>query len=452
MLDPKVLRDDLDRAIRGMRLRGDEQAERSVRDAAAADRQRRQRIQEVEVLRARRNEVSQAIGLAKREGRDAADEIRAMRDVARQIKLLDQQLRGVEEAMSEALLHVPNIPDERVPPGEEGSGPVLSEFGTKREGDIPPHWEIGEAVAGPGSRAPVLDLARGAKVSGSGFVFLTGGGARLSRALIQFMLDLHTAEHGYLETAPPLMVSRASLTATGHLPKFEDDVYRTDPDDLFLVPTAEVPLTSMHAGEILDGDDLPLAYVAHTPCFRREAGAAGRDTRGMLRVHQFDKVELVRLCRPEHTIDQLELLTRHAERVLELLELPYRRVLLPAGDLGFANAITYDLEVWAPGVGNWLEVSSCSSYTDFQARRGMIRFRRETGQRPELVHTLNGSALALARIIVALLENGYHGSGEVLLPTVLHPYLGFDKLEPINPAAGSKPEYASQTQTGQPGT
>ena len=327
------------------------------------------------------------------------------------------------------------------PPGEEGEGPVLAEWGQPRRDGVPPHWELGSGhglgqvpfeIRYPGGSAPALDLERGAKVAGSGFPLLVGAGARLSRGLIQFMLDLHSREHGYLEVAPPLMVSRDSMTATGHIPKFEEDAYRTDPDDLFLVPTAEVPLTNLHRDEMLGGEDLPLAYVAHTPCFRREAGAAGKDTRGMLRVHQFDKVELVRICRPEDSVEQHELLTRHAERVLELLEVPYRRVLLPGGDLGFANAITYDLEIWAPGVGAWLEVSSCSSYTDYQARRGNIRFRPAQGEKPEFAHTLNGSALALARLIVVLLEIGYREGEGILLPEVLHSYVGFERLEPIS--------------------
>ena len=246
------------------------------------------------------------------------------------------------------------------------------------------------------------------------------------------MLDLHVREHGYLEIAPPFLMNRESMTGTGHIPKFEADAYRTEPDDLFLVPTAEVPLTNLHRGEVIENDDLPLTYVAHSPCFRREAGAAGRDTRGLLRVHQFDKVELVRICRPGESVDELELLTRHAERVLKLLELPYRRVLLPIGDLGFANAITYDLEIWAPGVGSWLEVSSCSSYTDYQARRSNIRYRPSPGDSPRFVHTLNGSALALARLIVVLLETGYRKGSGITFPEVLHPYLGFERLTPIS--------------------
>jgi seryl-tRNA synthetase len=243
------------------------------------------------------------------------------------------------------------------------------------------------------------------------------------------MLDLHTEEHGYTEVAPPFLVNRAALTGTGQLPKFEEDLYRTEPDDMFLVPTAEVPVTNLHAGELLAEADLPIAYVAYTPCFRREAGAAGRDTRGMLRVHQFDKVELVRLVAPESAPEQLELLTRHAETVLERLELPYRRILLPGGDLGFANALTYDLEVWAPGVGRWLEVSSCSSYTDYQARRAELRYRPDGGGKPRHVHTLNGSGVALARTIVALLETRREADGGVTMPDALRPYVGFERIE-----------------------
>ncbi len=275
----------------------------------------------------------------------------------------------------------------------------------------------------------ILDLERGAKIAGSGFPMLKGDGARLQRALATWMVDLHRDEHGYREVTPPFMVNREAMLGTGHLPKFEDDAYRTEPDDLFLVPTAEVPVTNMHRDEILEPDALPLRYVAYTPCFRREAGSAGRDTRGLLRVHQFDKVELVRLERPEASEEALERLTGHAERVLEALGLPYRRILLPTGDLGFGNAITYDLEVWSAGVGEWLEVSSCSLYGDYQARRANVRFRPEPHAGPEFVHTLNGSGVALARTMVALLENGQREDGTVELPEPLHPYMGRGTLE-----------------------
>ncbi len=437
MLDLRSLRKDPEAATALLKRRGDPAVIELLVETLERDEERRRLIGEVEVLKARRNEASKEIGELKRRGEDAAEKIERMQAVAASIRELDARLAEVEQAVRDGLLSLPNFPDERVPEGGEGEGEIVREWGERRDPGGPPHWEIGEShgngstpAYGPGP-APALDLERGSKISGSGFPVLVGAGARLSRALIQFMLDLHTREHGYLEVAPPLLVSRSSMIATGHLPKFEEDAYRTDPDDLFLVPTAEVPLTNLHRDEILAGDDLPLAYVAHTPCFRREAGAAGRDTRGMLRVHQFDKVELVRLSAPDDSSDQLELLTGHAEAVLERLELPYRRVLLPSGDLGFANAITYDLEAWAPGVGQWLEVSSCSLYTDYQARRANMRFRPQPGSGPEYVHTLNGSALALARIIVALLENGYREGEGVSLPAAIHPYLGFERLEPL---------------------
>jgi len=438
VLDVRRLREEPEETIRGLARRGDPSLEPLVRSVLATDARRRTLIAEVEELKAERNRASKAIGEAKARGEDPEAAIREMQGVAGRIRTLDAELSDVEDRLRDALLVIPNIPDERVPPGVEGEGPVLAEWGDPRIGEVPPHWDLGAThggpvrVAYPGGGAPALDLERGAKVAGSGFPLLVGAGARLSRALIQFMLDLHTREHGYLEIAPPLLVNRESMTATGHIPKFEEDAYRTDPDDLFLVPTAEVPLTNLHRDEILDGDDLPLAYVAHTPCFRREAGAAGKDTRGLLRVHQFDKVELVRLCRPEESVEQHELLTRHAERVLELLDVPYRRIMLPGGDLGFANAITYDLEIWAPGVGAWLEVSSCSSYTDYQARRGNIRFRRGAGEKPEFVHTLNGSGIALARLVVVLLETGYREGGGIELPEALHGYVGYDRLEPLS--------------------
>ena len=440
MIDLKELRTAPEVVIEAMVRRGDDKAEQLVHATLQADEERRRLIGEVELRKAERNAASKAIGAAKGRGEDSDAEILEMQKVSSSIKVLDADLARVEAEIRDCLLQIPNVPDERVPPGEEGDGQVLVEWGTPRVDEVPPHWELGEShgyseTTGsqyPGGPPPALDLKRGAQIAGTGFPLLVGGGARLSRALVQFMLDLHVREHGYLEVAPPFLMNRESMTGTGHIPKFEDDAYRTEPDDLFLVPTAEVPLTNLHRGEIIDNADLPLAYVAHSPCFRREAGAAGRDTRGLLRVHQFDKVELVRICQPEESVDGLELLTRHAERVLELLELPYRRVLLPIGDLGFANAITYDLEIWAPGVGSWLEVSSCSSYTDYQARRSSIRYRPSPGDSPRFLHTLNGSALALARLIVVLLETGYREGSGIALPEVLHPYLGFERLTPIS--------------------
>ena len=424
MLDIRSLRDDPETARSSLARRGDPELDGMLDRALRLDARRREILGEVETLKAERNDASRRIGDRKRRGEEADDLIAAMQGVADRIRELDRQLAATEEEMRDTLLMLPNLPDERVPAGGEGEFEVVREWGeptgSPDEGSVP-HWDIGEALG-------VLDLERGARVAGSGFPLLVGRGARLSRGLIQFMLDLHTQEHGYLEVAPPLLVNREALIGTGQLPKFEEDLYRTDPDDLFLVPTAEVPVTNLHAGELLAEEDLPIAYVAHTPCFRREAGAAGRDTRGMLRVHQFDKVELVRLTTPEASPDELEQLTRHAETVLERLELPYRRILLPVGDLGFANAITYDLEVWSPGVGRWLEVSSCSSYTDYQARRSDTRYRPAGGGKPVHVHTLNGSGVALARTIVALLETFRQPDGSVAMPDALRPWVGFDRL------------------------
>ena len=423
MLDLRAFRTGGDEARERLARRADPGIQEALDRALSLDARRRELISEVEVLKARRNDVSREIGIRKREGAEAADLIADMQQVADQIRDLDTVLQGVEEDLRTQLLTIPNVPDDRVPAGGEGDFEVIREWGAlpQLECEARPHWDIGADLG-------ILDLERGAKIAGSGFPMLIGAGARLSRGLIDFMLDIHTVEHGYVEVAPPFLTNRDCLIGTGQLPKFEEDQYRTEPDDLFLIPTAEVPVTNMHRGEILDGRELPRAYVAYTPCFRREAGAAGRDTRGLLRVHQFDKVELVRFTRPEDSPDELERLTRHAETVLERLELPYRRILLAAGDLGFSNSITYDLEVWSAGVGKWLEVSSCSSYTDYQARRADIRYRPEGKGKPAPVHTLNGSAVALARTIVALLENNLQKDGSVLVPEALRDYVRQERL------------------------
>jgi seryl-tRNA synthetase len=418
VLDLRAFRTGAEDARERLARRGDPGVLEALDRALAEDSVRREIISEVEVLKARRNDVSREIGVRKRDAADAADLIDDMQRVADRIRELDGDLHRVEQVLRTELLAIPNIPDDRVPVGGEGDFEVVREWGDlpELECEPRPHWDIGAELG-------ILDLERGAKIAGSGFPLLVGAGARLSRALIDFMLDLHTREHGYTEIAPPFLANRDSLIGTGQLPKFEEDQYRTDPDDLFLIPTAEVPVTNMHRGEILDGRDLPKAYVAYTPCFRREAGAAGRDTRGLLRVHQFDKVELVRFTRPEDSPAELELLTRQAESVLEKLELPYRRILLAGEDLGFANAITYDLEVWSAGVQRWLEVSSCSSYTDYQARRADIRYRPDGTGKPAPLHTLNGSAVALARTMVALLENNLRKDGSVLVPEALRDYV-----------------------------
>jgi seryl-tRNA synthetase len=317
---------------------------------------------------------------------------------------------------------IPNITLPDVPEGGEAANKVVRSWGDPRPAaGVVPHWEIGEKLG-------ILDLAAGAKIAGSGFIVLRGAGARLTRALMAFMLDMHTKEHGYQETWVPFVVNRRAMAGTGQLPKFEDDMYRVSEDDLFLIPTAEVPVTNLARDEVWDAAALPMGLTAYTPCFRREAGAAGKDTRGLIRVHQFDKVELVRFATPETSAAQLELLTGHAEAVLERLGLPYRRLLLAAGDTGFSSAMTYDLEVWAPGVGKWLEVSSCSNFTDFQARRANIRYRPAAGEKPRFVHTLNGSALAFPRTIIALLEHHQRADGTITVPEALRPYLGADRI------------------------
>lgn len=425
MLDLRRVREETALVKERLARRGNPELLAQIDSILELDEERRARITEVDALRARRNEVSPRVGELKQAGRhEEADRlIREMREVAERIAVEEARLGEIEEALRTLLLQIPNLPEEDVPPGGEGANRVLREWGETPRFDFEPkpHWDIGAALG-------ILDFPRGAKVAGSGFPLLVGAGARLERALINFMMDVHSREHGYTELWPPFVVNRDAALGTGHLPKFGEDMYEVPLDGLYLVPTAEVPVTNLHADELLGPDALPIRYVAYTPCFRREAGAHGKETRGLIRVHQFDKVELVRFERPEASAAALEELTSHAETILQRLGLRYRVVLLAAGDLGFANAKTYDLEVWAPGVNRWLEVSSCSLYTDYQARRANIRFRPEPGARPEFVHTLNGSALALARVVVALLENGQQADGSVVLPEALVPYFGADRI------------------------
>jgi seryl-tRNA synthetase len=340
-----------------------------------------------------------------------------------EVKALDARLRELDAALEGQAMVLPNFPADGTPDGDAAANRVVRTWGEPPAFDFQPrpHWEL---AAGLG----MLDLPAGAKLTGSGFPVFRGYGARLGRALAAFMLDLHTREHGYVEVAVPYLVNRATLTGTGQLPKFEDDLYGIPADDLFLIPTAEVPVTNLHRDEILESSQLPLGYVACTPCFRREAGAHGKDTRGLIRVHQFDKVELVRFTRPEESGAEHERLTGHAETVLQRLEIPYRVVELAEGDTGFASARTFDLEVWAAGVGAWLEASSSSTFTDFQARRANIRFRREPRAKPEFVHTLNASGVAFPRTIIAVLENNQSADGSVRVPEALVPYLGVDRL------------------------
>src|SRR3989441_10406390 len=381
---------------------------------------RRTLTAQLDQLKAERNDAAKADALvAKSQGGLPEATTAARRKLGERITAFESELRQIETTLEAKALFVPNPPLPDVP--EEQT--ILRTWGTPAPKGGKPHWEIAE-------RLGILDLPRGAKLAGSGFPVLMGVGARLARGLINFMLDLHAREHGYVEVEPPFMVRRDVIIGTGQLPKFEDDLYRTVPDDLFLVPTAEVPVTNLHRDEILDGTALPKGYVAYTPCFRREAGAAGKDTRGLLRVHQFDKVELVRFCRAAGSAAEHEQLTGHAEAVLRRLELPYRVVLLAAGDLGFASAKTYDLEVWAPGGGAWLECSSSSTFTDFQARRANIRCRPPSGGKPELVYTLNASGVALPRTIAALLEARQQPDGSVTVPAALVPYLGMERFVP----------------------
>ena len=389
------------------------------------DRRRRTLLGRVEALKAERNAASEEVARLKREKQPAEELMARLKASGDEVKALDAELREIDVELDGLVLTIPNLPLPSVPDGDGGGNKELRRWGDVRTFPYMPqtHWDLG-------ARLGLFDLPRGAKVTGSGFPVFTGTGARLVRALGNFMLDLHTREHGYTEVAPPFLVNRATMTGTGQLPKFEEELYRLPDDDLFLIPTSEVPVTNLHRDEILDASALPIAYTALTPCFRREAGAHGKDTRGLIRIHQFDKVELVRLTKPEDSPAEHELITRHAETVLQKLGLPYRVMQLAAGDTGFASACTYDLEVWAAGIGAWLEVSSASTFTDFQARRANIRYRPSPGVKPEFVHTLNASALAFPRTIIAILEYYQDPDGSVRVPDVLVPFMGVDRLRP----------------------
>jgi seryl-tRNA synthetase len=394
----------------------------AVANAEALDRNRRAFIQAVEERKAKRNAMTQEVARRKRAHEDASELIEQGRLLGDEIGRLEQERAEAETALVALLMELPNLTLPDVPSGDEDANVVVRTWGEPRSKDgVRPHWEVA-------AERGIIDLERGSKVSGSGFVFYRGAGARLVRALINFFLDLHTREHGYEEVWAPVLVTRAAMTGTGQLPKFEDDAYAVRGDDLFLIPTAEVPVTNLYRDEILDGSALPRGFAAYTPCFRREAGSAGKDTRGILRTHEFDKVELVRYAPSERSEAELELLLGHAEAALRRLELPYRVKLLAAGDTGFSSAKTYDLEVWAPGVGAWLEVSSVSTFTDFQARRANIRYRPAPGEKPRFVHTLNGSGLALPRTIAAILEHHQRADGSVTVPDALRPYFGADAI------------------------
>ena len=418
MLDVKHLRANLEEVKAKLQHRGEDLND--LDKFEDLDKRRRELIVETEQLKSRRNEVSQEIAILKREKKDADALIKEMREVGDKIKGFDTELRTIEEELENIMLTIPNIPHESVPVGDsEDENVETRKWGEVRDfGFEPkPHWDIAADLG-------IIDFERAGKVTGSRFVFYKGLGARLERALASFMLDLHIEEHGYVEMLPPYMVNRTSMTGTGQLPKFEEDAFLIESEDYFLIPTAEVPVTNYHRDEILNGEELPINYAAYSACFRSEAGSAGRDTRGLIRQHQFNKVELVKFVKPEDSYEELEKLTGHAEKVLQLLGLPYRVLKMCTADLGFTAAKKYDLEVWIPSYETYREISSCSNFEAFQARRANIRFRREPGAKPEHVHTLNGSGLAIGRTIAAILENYQQEDGSVLIPEALQPYMG----------------------------
>ncbi|SMP25573.1 seryl-tRNA synthetase [Laceyella tengchongensis] len=419
MLDIKLLRGQLEEVKQRLQTRG---GDLSGLDAFIdLDQRRRELIQQTEQLKNQRNVVSKLIAEKKKNKEDAQEHILEMRRVGDEIKRLDEELRQLDERLEGLLLTLPNMPHESVPVGtSEEENVVVRTWGEVPQTDyeVKPHWEIAEEL-------DILDFERAAKVAGSRFVFYKGLGARLERALINFMLDLHTTEHGYTEMIPPYIVNRQAMTGTGQLPKFEEDAFKlADNQDYFLIPTSEVPVTNYHAGEIMNGDDLPKYYTAYTSCFRSEAGSAGRDTRGLIRLHQFNKVEMIKIVQPETSYDELEKMVANAETVLQRLELPYRVITLCTGDMGFSATKTYDLEVWMPSNGQYREISSCSNCGDFQARRANIRFRRDAKAKPEFAHTLNGSGLAVGRTVAAILENHQQADGTIRIPKVLQPYMG----------------------------
>ncbi len=435
MLDIRLLRSDPDTVKAAVARRETEGLVEALDEILTLDSRRRVALSEVNDLKAQRNEVSKEVGRIKRDGGEAGQMIAEMREVGARISEIDQEVAHAEERIRDLMLLTPNLPLDEVPSGGVENNEIVRVVGSPPEFDFEPkpHWDLGSSLG-------ILDLERGSKISGSGFPLLTGLGARLQRCLIDFMLDLHTQDfleekgwHGYTELRVPYLVTRDTLSGTGQLPKFADESYQTERDDLWLIPTAEVPVTNLHRDELLSVDDLPVRYAAYSPCFRREAGAAGADTRGLLRVHQFDKVELVRYETPERSRDALEELTGEAEDILDQLGLHYRVLKLATGDLGFSAEMTYDIEVWAPGVGQWLEVSSCSMFGDFQARRANLRYRPSGGEKPRFVHTLNGSALALPRLMVALIESYQKADGTVQVPELLQERLGVALIEPKAP-------------------
>ena len=418
MISIELIRRDPDLIREAMRKRA---ADVPVDEILSLDEERRSLIVRADALRARRNEVSREMGRSKDRPQELIEE---MRSAGSQIKELEDRLRSTGENLDDLLLRVPNIPDESAPVGPDESANVV----VRTVGELPsfdfepePHWDIAE-------RLGIIDFGRGVRLAGSRFFVLRGLGAKLQRALISFMLDMHVERHGYTEVYLPYMINRETALASGHLPGFQEEMYHDDEDDLWMVPTAEAAITSLHRDEILNADELPRYYVAHTPCWRREKASAGRDTRGIMRVHQFDKVEMYKFVEPERSGEELDSLVAAAEAVVEALEIPYRVLELATGDMASPAVKAYDVEMWAPGAERWLEVSSCSNCTDFQARRGRVRYRPEAGARPRLVHTLNGSGLALPRVIISILENYQQPDGSVQIPEPLKPYTGFDRI------------------------
>ena len=422
MLDIKFVRDNTELVQQALINRG---TNLDLNEFLELEKKRREVLAEVEALKSKRNTVSQQISVMKKNKENADTLILEMRSVGEDIAKLDAEVKDIENALAEIVMNIPNVPNSEVPIGKNEDDNVE----IRKWGNVPgfsfepkPHWEIGESLG-------ILDFERGAKVTGTRFTFYKGLGARLERALISFMLDLHTEEHGYTEIIPPYIANKDSMTGTGQLPKFAEDMFKLEGLDYYLIPTAEVPVTNYHRGEILDAQELPLLYTAHSACFRAEAGAAGRDTRGLIRQHQFNKVELVKYSLPENSYEELEKLTNNAEKVLQLLKLPYRVILLCSGDMGFSSAKTYDIEVWLPSFEKYREISSCSNFEDFQARRANIKFRREAKAKPEFVHTLNGSGLAIGRTVAAILENYQQEDGSVIVPEVLVKYMGTNVIK-----------------------
>ena len=422
MLDPKWLRENREEAERRLATRGEQAPLEAFEEL---DSKRRRMLREVEELKELRNRVSEEIGTMKREGKDASPKIKGMREVGDRIKEMGKDLAAVEEELETVLLKIPNLPHPSVPVGADSEdNPEIRRWGTPPDFSFAPknHWDLGEDLG-------ILDFGRAAKIAGARFALYKGLGALLERALTNFMLDLHTRQHGYQEVLPPFVAHRRSFLGTGNLPKFEEDLFRIADSDYYLVPTAEVPVTNIHREEILPEGALPIRYVAYTPCFRREAGSHGQDTRGLIRLHQFNKVELVKFVEPEGSYDELESLTRDAEEVLRRLGIHYRVVVLCTGDMGFSAAKTYDIEVWLPGQGRYREISSCSNFEDFQARRAAIRYRPAGKGKARFVHTLNGSGLAVGRTVVAILENCQEPDGSIRIPEALIPYMhGIEKI------------------------